>query len=67
MVRRIKILNARPAASGRKDNGGTERVSREQDELRITQDVNPSGLGLMPGWMAQRIAELFSPSASGHA
>lgn len=65
MLRRTTTLRNQPVVSDREDNDGIERASREQGELRITQDVNPSGLGLMPCWMAQRIAELFSPGASG--
>jgi hypothetical protein len=42
------------------ENDRPEQASRVHGELKITQDVNPSGLGLMPGWMARRIAEMVS-------
>jgi hypothetical protein len=59
--------DTRPAGERVGENGRVEQELPERGELKITQDLVPTGLGLMPRRMARRIAELFSPGASGHA
>jgi len=68
MARRTRpVSTPHPAGDRIDEDRRAERASPEQGELRITQDVNPSGLGLMPRWMARRIAEAVSHDASNHA
>ncbi|MGA9286113.1 MAG: hypothetical protein WBV85_11805 [Solirubrobacteraceae bacterium] len=48
-------------------NGSVGQTPPEPGELKITQDIGPSGLGLMPSGMARRIAQMVSRHASNHA
>ncbi len=67
MTRRTKRSRTPHVEDDRGPDGGTKRVPVGQGELKITQDINPSGLGLMPRWMAERIAQAVSGHASKHA
>jgi hypothetical protein len=58
--------DARPAGERVGEDGRVEQASPERGELKITQDLVPTGLGLMPRWMAQRIAQMVSRHASNH-
>jgi hypothetical protein len=68
MARRTTPVSiSRPAGDRIGEDGHVKRALPAQGELRITQDVGPSGLGLMPHWMARRIAEAVSRGRSSHA
>ncbi|MGA7704536.1 MAG: hypothetical protein WB998_06530 [Solirubrobacteraceae bacterium] len=67
MTRRTKRSRTLHVDDDRGPDSRTKRIPVEQADLKITQDVNPSGLGLMPRWMAERIAQAVSGHASKHA
>jgi hypothetical protein len=68
MARKTQPMSTRRRADDRiGEDKHAERVLDAQGELRITQDINPSGLGLMPHWMARRIVEAVSRGRSSHA
>jgi hypothetical protein len=68
MARRTRHLSTpHPAGEHVGEDSRAERALPEQGELRITQDVGPSGLGLIPRQMARRIAEAVSRGRSSHA
>jgi hypothetical protein len=68
MARRTRpVSTPHPAGEHVGEDSRAEQSSPEHGELRITQDVNPSGLGLIPSGMARRIAEAVSRGRSSHA
>lgn len=68
MAHRTKpVSTPHPAGEHVGEDRHAERASPEHGELKITQDLVPSGLGLMPRRMARRIAEAVSRGRSSHA
>jgi hypothetical protein len=68
MTQKTKFVsNPYPTGRRPKGNGSIGQALPEPGELKITQDVGPSGLGLMPSWMARRIAQMVSRHPSNHA
>ncbi len=65
--KRRSVSSAHPADERVSECGCVEQEVPERGELKITQDIVPSGLGLMPRWMAERIAQMVSRHASNHA
>lgn len=58
---------SRPFDQGPGEDNRPESMSSEYGGLKITQDIVPSGLGLMPRWMAVRIAEIVTRGRSTRA
>lgn len=61
----LPALHSQPMVTYAKD-GQAEQAPPQKGELKITQDVFPSGLGLMPRSWARRIAKIALRVTSSH-